>query len=157
MTEHLVEWDGLDLRVDGTRLRDVAAAMMARSGAHIEDLAFRFRPGELTVSGKVRKVLPLPFRVVIRNIDALGRTVRVRLEEIAALGVIPIPSILTRLVGNRQAAEGVVYQAESNALVIQLDRFLPTFLDVELAEIRILEGGLAVRLGRGGADLPPFP
>jgi hypothetical protein len=157
MTERLVEWDGLDLRISGTKLRDVAAAMMARGGAHIEDLAFRFRPGELTVSGKVKKGIPLPFRVVIRNIEALGRTVRVRLEEMAALGVIPIPSIFTRLIGNRQAADGVVYEAKSNSLVIQLDRFLPTFLDVELAEIRILEGGLAVRLARGGADLPPLP
>jgi hypothetical protein len=39
--------------------------------------------------------------------------------------------------------------------VVSLDRFLPTFVDADIREIRIIDGGLAVTLGEGGADLPP--
>lgn len=158
MAERLIEWDGLDFRIDGRRLLAGARSILARRDAPIEDLALEFRPGELAVSGKVRKGLPLPFRLKVRKIEIDGRIVTVRIEDMAALGVIPLPSFLTRMVGNRQAADGVVYQAETNSLVIELDRFLPTFVDVEISEIRIVEGGLMVRLGSGGADLPPnFP
>lgn len=158
MADRLIAWDGLELRVDGPRLLAGARLMLARRGAPIEDLTLEFRAGELSVSGKVRKGLPLPFRLKVRQIESHGRAVTARIENMAALGVIPLPSFLTRLVGNRQAADGVVYQAETNSLVIQLDRFLPTFVDVEISEIRIVDGGLAVRLGSGGADLPPnFP
>ena len=36
--------------------------------------------------------------------------------------------------------------------VIELDRFLPTFVDVEIREIRIVDGGLALQIGAGGAS-----
>ena len=41
-------------------------------------------------------------------------------------------------------------------LLIQVDRFLPTFVDVKIENIEIVEGGLAVRIGAGGAT-PPVP
>ena len=40
-------------------------------------------------------------------------------------------------------------------LVLSLDRFLPSFVAADIQKIWIIEGGLAVTLGRGGADLPP--
>ena len=40
-------------------------------------------------------------------------------------------------------------------LVFSLDWFLPSFMDAEIQKIWIIDGGLAVTLGRGGADLPP--
>jgi hypothetical protein len=35
-----------------------------------------------------------------------------------------------------------------------LDRFWPSFIDADIQKIWIIDGGLAVTLGRGGADLP---
>ena len=39
--------------------------------------------------------------------------------------------------------------------IVSLDRFLPSFIDADIQKIWIIDGGLAVTLGRGGADLPP--
>ena len=39
--------------------------------------------------------------------------------------------------------------------MLSLDRFLPTFVVADIQKIWIIDGGLAVTLGRGGTDLPP--
>jgi hypothetical protein len=35
-----------------------------------------------------------------------------------------------------------------------MDRFLPQFVDVEIEAVRIIQTGVEVTLGRGGADPP---
>ena len=44
---------------------------------------------------------------------------------------------------------------EPATLVVSLDRFLPPFVQADIQKIWIMDGGLAVTLGHGGADLPP--
>jgi len=146
-----VEWDSLHLRVDGAKL---AAIVRERALVPpIERISLRLSDDLLRVEGALRKFISIPFKVDISAIAASGKTIRVPLHSASAFGGIPIPQFLFGLVKGRLPADLV--QLESPAtLVFSLDRFLPNFVDVEVREIRIVDGGLAVTLGRGGADLP---
>ena len=85
---------------------------------------------------------------------ASGRTVRVPVASASAFGALPIPQFLFGLARNRLPADLVRYE-EPATFVVSLDRFLPSFVDADIQKIWIIDGGLAVTLGRGGADLPP--
>jgi hypothetical protein len=146
----LVEWDSLEIRVNGDKLNAFVQAMRV---APIERLALDFQNGLLRVSGSVRKFISVPFSVDIRQIEARGRTVRVPLRSASAFGGIPIPQFLFGLMKSRLPPNLVQYENPAT-LVVSLDRFLPTFIDAEIQKVWIIDGGLAVTLGRGGADLP---
>ena len=149
--KRFVEWDQLDVRVNGDKLNALVAAMRVEP---IERLELQFFNGLLRVVGSVRKFISVSFSVDIPEIVADGRTVRVPLRSASAFGVIPIPQFLFGLARNRLPAELVRYE-DPATLVFSLDRFLPTFIDAEIQKVWIIDGGLAVTLGRGGADLPP--
>jgi len=146
----LVEWDGLELRVNGDKLNAFVQTMRV---APIERLQLDFQNGRLRVRGAIRKIISVPFSVDIPEILADGRSVRVPLRSASAFGGIPIPQFLFGLMKSRLPAQLVRYE-EPATLVVSLDRFLPTFIDAEIQKIWIIDGGLAVTLGRGGADLP---
>jgi len=146
-----IEWDTLEVRVNGDKLSALAAAMRVDP---VERIELQFFNGLLRVNGSIRKFISVPFSVDITEIDASGRTVRVPLRSASAFGAIPIPQFLFGLVRHRLPAELVRYE-DPATLVFSLDRFLPTFVDAEIQKIWIIDGGLAVTLGRGGADLPP--
>ncbi len=146
-----VEWDELEIRVNGDKLNALVSSMRVEP---VEQIALQFFNGLLRVSGTVRKFISVPFSADITEIQAEGRTVRVPLRGASAFGVIPIPQVLFGLLRHRLPAELVRYE-DPATLVFSLDRFLPTFIDAEIRNVRIVDGGLAVTLGRGGADLPP--
>ncbi|HET7436754.1 MAG TPA: hypothetical protein VFN10_18740 [Thermoanaerobaculia bacterium] len=146
-----IEWNSLDVRVDGAKLNAMVSAQIAGEPM-IERVALRFTTGLLRVTGSIRKFISIPFTVEIDRIDARGTHVRVPLARISA-GPIPIPTLLVSLVKNRFPRELVTVE-EPATLVVSLDRFLPSFVDAAIEQIDIVEGGLAVKLGRGGADLP---
>ncbi len=148
---HFVEWDSLEVRVDGDKLNGMARSMVGRTDP-IEKIALRFSNGLLRVEGTIRKFISVPFTVDITEIRASGTTVRVPLRNASAAGF-PIPMILFGLIRNRLPKNFVTYE-EPATLVMSMDRFLPTFVSAEIQRIWIIEGGLAVTLGRGGADLP---
>lgn len=152
MHGRLVEWDQLDLRVNGEKVNAIAQSFRVPP---LERLELRFHNGLLRVSGVIRKFIAVPFSVDVPAIHASGRVVRVPLRSGAAFGAIPIPQFLFGLMKSRLPAQLVTYE-EPATLVFSLDRFLPTFVDAEVQRIWIIEGGLAVTLGRGGAD-PPLP
>jgi len=145
-----VEWDQLEIRVNGDKLNAFVQSFRVEP---IEKLELRFENGRLRVIGAVRKFLTVPFEVEIREIEARGRSVRVPLRSVSAFGAIPIPRFLFGLMKNRLPAEFVGYE-EPATFVFSLDRFLPNFVDAEIHHVWIIDGGLAVTLGRGGADLP---
>ena len=148
---HFIEWDSLEVRVDGERIAAMAREMVAGDPV-LERLDLQFTNGLLRVSGSVRKFLSIPFTVEIQRFETRGLTVRVPLGRISA-GPIPIPTLLVGLVRKRFPAE--VGFEEPATLVLSLDRFLPSFVAADIQKIWIIDGGLAVTLGRGGADLPP--
>src|SRR5687768_11432344 len=96
---HLVEWDHIDLRVNGEKLAEMTREMVRREPA-IEKLDLRFTNGLLRVEGSVRKFILVPFTVDITRIEARGTTIRVPLERVSA-GPIPIPKLLIGLVRDR--------------------------------------------------------
>jgi hypothetical protein len=152
MVRHFIEWDSLEVRVDGDRLAAFAREIVAREPM-IERLELRFTNGLLRVEGAVRKFISIPFTVEITRMEAEGTTIRVPLGRISA-GPFPIPSLLVGLVRDR-FPKGLVAYEEPATLVVSLERFLPSFIEAEVRSVWIIDGGLAVTLGRGGADLPP--
>jgi hypothetical protein len=117
-------------------------------------MELQFFNGLLRVSGTIRKIISIPFTVDIREIRPSGQTVRVPIASASAFGALPIPQFLFGLVRNRLPADLVRYE-DPATFVVSLERFLPSFIDADIQKIWIIDGGLAVTLGRGGADLPP--
>jgi len=147
-----IAWDQLHVRVDGAKL---AALVRERALVPpIERIDLRFSDGLLRVEGALRKFIRVPFAVEIREVVADGHGIRVPLSSASAFGGIPIPQFLFGLVKGRLPADLVRLEPPAT-LVVSLDRFLPTFVDADVREIRIVDGGVAVALGAGGADLPP--
>ncbi|SRR5712691_5513737 len=148
---HFVEWDSLELRVSGDKLNTILKSMIGRTEP-IERIEVLFFNGVMRVEGSIRKFISVPFTVDITEIRASGTTVRVPLRAASAAGF-PVPMILFRLIKNRLPGDLVSYE-EPATLVMSLDRFLPAFVSADIQRIWIIDGGLAVTLGRGGADLP---
>ena len=149
--KRFIEWDSIDVRVDGEKVAAIAKQVVAAEPM-IERLELRFSNGLLRVEGAIRKFISVPFTVDITRFEASGTTVRVPLARISA-GPLPVPTILVGLVRDRFPKDLVRYE-EPATLVLSLDRFLPPFVSADIQKIWIIDGGLAVTLGRGGADLP---
>ena len=67
-----IEWDSIDVRVDGVKIAAMAREMVARDPL-IEKLDLRFTNGLLRVEGSVRKFISIPFTVDITRFEAKGR------------------------------------------------------------------------------------
>lgn len=148
--KRFVEWDSLEVRVSGEKLNAFVQQFRVDP---IERLELRFENGLMRVTGSIKKFISVPFEVQIREILAGGRSVRVPLYAGSAFGAIPIPKFLFGIMRDRLPAQIVRYE-EPATLIFSLDRFLPNFMDAEIQRVWIIDGGLAVTLGRGGADLP---
>ncbi|HEY8182514.1 MAG TPA: hypothetical protein VII32_09755 [Thermoanaerobaculia bacterium] len=147
-----VEWDQIEVRINGEKLNALVQSFrVPQSG--IERLEVSFENALMRVTGTVRKFVSVPFEVQIGEILASGRKVRVPLKSVSAFGAIPIPRFLFGLMRDRLPADLVGFE-DPATLVFSLDRFLPNFVDAEIQRVWIIDGGLAVTLGRGGADLP---
>lgn len=151
MPRHFIEWDSFDVRVDGARIAAMAREMVAKEPM-IEAIDLKFTNGLLRVQGVARKFIRVPFTVEITQFQAKGTTVRIPLARISA-GPIPIPTLLVGLLRQKLPRDLVTFE-EPATLVMSLDRFLPPFVSADIQKIWIIDGGLAVTLGRGGADLP---
>ncbi|HEX7152787.1 MAG TPA: hypothetical protein VF618_14955 [Thermoanaerobaculia bacterium] len=148
----LIEWDSLEIRVDGTKIAEMARAMIAGKPP-IETLDVAFENGVIRATGTVRKFLLVPFTVEVRHIYARGTTIYVPLAKINA-GRFAVPTILLDIFKS-QIPKDVVEYKEPATFVISLDRFLPPFVSADIQKVWIIDGGLSVTLGRGGADMPP--
>lgn len=148
---HFVEWDSLDVRIDGDKLNAMVKSMIGGTPP-IESVDVKFTNGLMRVEGTLRKFVSIPFAVDITEMRATGTTVRVPLRTVSAAGF-PVPLILFKLIRNRLPKNLVAFE-EPATLVMSLDRFLPNFVQADVQKIWIIDGGLSVTLGRGGADLP---
>jgi len=149
--KRLIEWDSFDVRVDGAKLNAMIKEIVAKE-AVVERLEVNFSNGLMRVEGSVKKFISVPFAVEITEMQASGTTVRVPLARITA-GPLPVPALLIGLIRDRLPKDIVTFEAPAT-LVVTLERFLPSFVTADVQKIWIIEGGLAVTLGRGGADLP---
>jgi hypothetical protein len=146
-----VEWDTLDIRISGDKLNELMRTMRVDP---IERMELTFLNGLLRIEGSVRKFVSVPFVVEIAELIPSGTTVRVPVRSASAFGGIPIPRFLFALVKNQLPRELLRYE-DPATFIVSLDRFLPSFVTADVQKIWIMDGGLAVTLGRGGADLPP--
>jgi len=139
----LVSWDGISIRVDGARVNALARQQVA---GQLDDLTLTFRAGKIHVAGR-RKVgiIPLPFFADVNSIAVEGKSVVVPVS---------IPAIVAPVIRAIAAAKIPPFVTVRPPLtfVVQLDRFLPSFVDVQIREIRIIDGGLAVNIGPGGVS-----
>lgn len=149
--QRLISWDTIDIRVDGAKLNALVASFRVDP---IEKMELQFSNGLLRIAGTIKKFISVPFTVDIREIRPSGRAVRVPIASASAFGALPIPQFLFGLVKNRLPADLIRYE-EPATFVLSLERFLPSFIDTDIQTIWIIDGGLTVSLGRGGADLPP--
>ena len=149
--QRFITWDTIEARVDGAKLNALAATFRVDP---IERMELQFFNGLLRIAGSIRKFISVPFTVDIREILPSGHTVRVPIASASAFGGLPIPQFLFGIVRNRLPADLVRYE-DPATFIVSLDRFLPSFIDADIQKIWIIDGGLAVTLGRGGADLPP--
>ena len=149
-----IEWDSFDIRVDGEKLNAMMKSMIGGMEP-IERIELQFHNGLLRVVGTIRKFIAVPFTVEIVELIADGTTVRVPLRSASAAGF-PLPTILFSLLRSKLPRDLVEFEPPAT-LVVTLDRFLPNFVSADLQRIWIIDGGLAVTLGKGGADLPEAP
>jgi hypothetical protein len=153
MMPRFIEWDSLDLRISGDKLNEMARSMLVEP---ITRLELKFLNGLLRIDGSAKVFMNVPFTVYVGEMFPRGTEVRVPLRAASAFGAIPIPQFLFRFAKERLPKDLVRFE-EPATFVFALDRFLPTFVSTEIQKIWIIDGGLAVTLGKGGADLPIEP
>jgi hypothetical protein len=153
MTSPLVSWDAIALRVDGARMNALVRQQVA---GQLDDITLAFRNGNIRVTGR-KKVgfFPIPFSVDINEIRISEKTITVPVADIShiptALLNLFLP-LIRGMIAARIPLDAVTVRSPLT-FVIQLDRLLPPFVDVDIREIRIVDGGLAVILEPGGYHL----
>jgi hypothetical protein len=151
----LIQWNQLDFRISAERVVPMIGDAVVESGAPITELHFEFHDGLLRIEGKVRKAISIPFTVEIEHVEPKGKSIAIPLRKAAAFGI-PLPGLLLSIAQSFMKSSEVSYDSSTRAFIVRLDRFLPPFVDVDIQQIRLVAGGIAVRLGPGGAD-PPAP
>jgi hypothetical protein len=149
----LIEWDRLHLRLTAEKLVPMIGAAVLKSGAPVSQLSFGFAENLIRVEGKIQKGIAIPFTIEISDIETEGKSALIPLKKASAFGI-PLPSFLVSIAQFWLHSDEITYDAPSRSLRVQLDRFLPPFTDVDIQAIRPFDGGIAVILGAGGADLP---
>lgn len=141
------------LLVRAERIEEIVKAKIREQRVPVRDVELRLFDSLLEVTGRLNKVIPLPFRVEIRRIDVEGRDVVVRIDRVSAAGL-PVPMFLGKLFEKQAAGGNVIIEGDGPSIRIRVDRFLPSFVDVTINEIRISGEGIVAVLGEGGADPP---
>jgi hypothetical protein len=155
VVDSLLEWDNVDFRVRGATVLQIVFDLIQKKQLPISDLRLEFLAGELQISARIQKGIAIPVKLTVSRIIVEGKTVRVPLENVATFGLVPIPKLLFRVIDNQKLPEGIRFDPETMTLAVSPDRFLPPFIDLKIESIRIVPGGMAVRLGPGSAGLPP--
>lgn len=150
----LIEWEHLELTLRGERIAAMIGEAIEAKKAPITSLFLEFRDGELAIEGKAKKGLTIPFEAKVRSIRPDGGSLRVRIDEASAFGL-PVPAFLQKFIESGVKDGSVTYDSETNELVIDLARRIPEFVDVAIDSVDITKAGVVIRLGAGGADIPP--
>jgi len=153
--DHLVEWDQLDLRVRGRKLQENVSDRLREKRLPVSDLQLEFSEGRLVVSAKIQKGLSIPLKFAVSTIAVVGKTLEVPLEDVVTFGILPVPRLLFRFLGELRLPDGITLNLETLTVTIWLEQFLPGFIDLTIGSIRLIPEGLAIHVEGGGADLPP--
>jgi hypothetical protein len=138
----LARWESISLRVDGAKVNQL---VRERLGPHIK----------LTFERARVKVTVALISVEITSIDAQGNALLVVVKKPPLVPAFLIEkgwSFLRDYLPRDIPRDAVTLRPPST-FVIQVDRFLPPVVAVEIRSVRIIEGGLAVELGAGGITI----
>lgn len=149
----LIQWSTLEFRVSGERIARLAGEEIAKQNAPVSHLELEFAEDLIRVDGRIRKAIAIPFTIEVVQITTEQNRVRIPLHKASAFSI-PIPSFLMTIAQFWLHSSEISYDSASKAILVKLDRFLPPFADVTIDQIRPVAGGIAVRLGPGGADPP---
>src|SRR5688572_29234787 len=134
--EHLIEWDYVYLRVRGAKMHQIVSELLRTKRLPVSDLRLEFLEDELQVSARIQKGIAIPVKLTVRTIRVASNTLQVPLEGFATFGLIPIPKLLFRIIGNRGLPDGIRFDAETLTVTVALERFLPPFVDLNIESIR---------------------
>jgi hypothetical protein len=153
--ERLVRWDSIEVHLSGARLAAIAGAAIRERGIPVKKLELTFGSGELHVEMIVDKLIGIPLRLNIREIEPLdGLRIRIPLYDVTAFGYMKVPESQIENALRNAPSDIATYSRERNEIVIALARFVPAFVDASIEDVRIVPDGIAIRLGPGGADPP---
>jgi hypothetical protein len=149
----LIQWNVLDFKISGERIARIIGEEIEKRKAPVSELELEFADDLFRIDGKIKKAIAIPFTIEILSFHVEGTVLRVPLHRAAAFGI-PIPSFLMTIAQFWLPAADLSYDSAAKTILVKLDRFLPPFVDVKIEQIRPVSGGIAVRLGPGGADPP---
>src|SRR5262245_31719239 len=132
--DRLVEWDGIHLRVRGAAVLQIAFDFIRKKQLPISDFRLEFLAGELQISARIRKGIPIPVKLTGRRIDVEGAALFVRLENVATFGIVPISKFLFHMI-SEHLPEHVRLDPETLTLTLSLERFLPPYLDLKIESV----------------------
>jgi hypothetical protein len=154
MARRFVEWDAIALRVDGAR---IDAMVKEKFRGMVNEIGVTFRPGNIHVAGwKKIGFLPVPFSADVREILVEGRTILIPVAEVALIPTSVLGglwSVVREVLAPKIPLDAVTVR-KPLTFAIDLAKLVPPFADVDVREIRIVDRGLAVSVGPGGADPP---
>ena len=152
--EHLVEWDSVFLRISGRKVQKAISELLRKEPSQVSDISLEFLEGKILVSARIQKGVSIPVKCTISRITAVGKKLEAVVENVSAFGVLPIPRFLFSMPSLKGLPQGITFDPETLTVFVNLQRFLPPFIDLNIESIRIIPGGVAVHLGAGGADIP---
>jgi len=153
MTNRLVNWESLPLRISGEKATELVGRLIESKKASITSLFLEFRDGEVLIEGKARKGMTIPFELTIREIRGEGSILHVRIHEASAFGL-PVPAFLGKFFNGMGRDDSIRFDGSTNTLSVDVGKKTPPFVDVTFKDVRLVRGGIELTLGPGGTDLP---
>ena len=154
ITGHLVEWDSLYLRIRGPKVQEAISRHLKMKPSPVSELSLQFTDGKIMVSATIQKGLSIPVTCTVSRIAVAGKTLKAVVENVSTFGGLPIPRSLFSLPWLKELPKGITLDPETLTVEVDLQQFLPSFIDLTIESIRIVPGGVVLQLGAGGADLP---
>ena len=151
--EFTARWSALSFSVDAKTLT-AAARQAAETVPELDDLTVQVSPGELTVTVVIRRFgVPLSARASLSQIRFKDGFLAFVVESVDALSFIPIPdAIVGHLVDKAPPGLLTWYRAD-RILVVNLNDWLPTGLDVTLDRAEFGRGEVTFFLSPGRFEL----
>ena len=146
-------WSGFSFSVDARTLTALARQVVEHV-PELDDLTVQVSPGELTVTVVIRRFgVPLSARAALSQVRFKDGFLAFVVESVDALSFIPIPdAVIGRLVDKAPPGLLTYYRAD-RILVVNVNEWLPTGLDVTLDRAEFGRGEVTFFLSPGRFDL----
>lgn len=151
--ELTARWSAFSLSLDEKTLTAVAR-QAAESVPELDDLTVNVSPGELTVTVVVRRFgVPLSARASLSQIRFKDGFLAFVVESVDALSFIPIPDVVIGLLVEKAPPGLLTYYKADRILVVNVNEWLPSGLDVALDRAEFGRGEVTLFLNPGRLDL----